>query len=203
MSRRINCREPVIPEPMRVSEAIIARCRKEVESSTKKNVRAAMLPFVKLAYGFGELGEGFQLGWKIRPGRNSRVGRYAYIGSGFETRSPVTIGDLCMLSTHVKIVGNDHGIDDVGNPTRLTFRPWDNVTVFEADVWVGKQAIIKAGLRIGRGAVVAAGAVVTRDVEPYTVIAGVPAKVIKQRFSATERAQHEEILFGGSLEATR
>ena len=50
------------------------------------------------------------------------------------------------------------------------------------DVWIGKRVIIKAGIKIGDGAVIGAGSVVTKDVPPYAVVAGVPAKVIKYRF---------------------
>ncbi|MDQ7799461.1 MAG: DapH/DapD/GlmU-related protein [Candidatus Edwardsbacteria bacterium] len=54
-------------------------------------------------------------------------------------------------------------------------------TVIEDDVWIGAQAIILPGVRIGRGAIVAAGAVVTKDVEPYAIVGGNPARLIKRR----------------------
>lgn len=55
-------------------------------------------------------------------------------------------------------------------------------TIIENDVWIGEGVIIKSGVRIGTGAVVAMGAVVTNDVEPYSIVGGVPAKLIRKRF---------------------
>ncbi|TQF34711.1 hypothetical protein UNPA324_30850 [Bradyrhizobium sp. UNPA324] len=131
----------------------------------------------------------------MRPAAGSRVGRFAYIGNGFEASDPVSIGDLCMISTHVKIAGNDHGVDRVGTPTRLFFKREKKITVFEADSWIGKGVIIRAGVVIGKGAVVAAGAVVTRDVAPYSIVAGVPAAVIRRRFSPEDERKHELAIF--------
>ena len=55
--------------------------------------------------------------------------------------------------------------------------------ILEDDVWIGQRAMIMSGIRIGQGAVVAAGAVVTKDVPPYAIVGGVPAKVIRYRFA--------------------
>ncbi|WP_426668526.1 DapH/DapD/GlmU-related protein [Mucilaginibacter sp. McL0603] len=59
-------------------------------------------------------------------------------------------------------------------------------TLIGHDVWIGENAIVLDGVNIGTGAVVAAGAVVTKDVAPYTIVGGVPAKIIKTRFSGSE-----------------
>ena len=185
------------PEPMRVSEAMIERCRQEVESASKRMIRRFIVPIAKWYFGLEQVDEGFQFGWNLKIGPGTRVGRYAYIGNGFEARGPVTIGDLCMLSTHVKVVGNDHGFDEVGTPTRLAFRREPIPTVLEADVWIGKGAFIRAGVTIGRGAVVAAGAVVTGNVKPYTIVAGVPARILRDRFSPEQLRRHEAALFDG------
>lgn len=184
-----------VPPPMRVSEAMILRCRNEVEHPLKRKIRNAILPLLKARYRFRELGEGFQLGRPIFVGAASRVGRYCYIGAGFQCPGPVLIGDLCMISTNVTIAGDDHLFDRVGIPTRLAFNRTFPPTIFEADVWVGTGATIKAGLTLGRGSVIAAGAIVTRSVEPYSVVAGVPAKELKKRFNLSQLAQHEQSVF--------
>lgn len=66
--------------------------------------------------------------------------------------------------------------------------------VFEGDNWIGANATILKGVTIGEGAVVAAGAVVTKDVAPYTIVGGVPAKYIGDRFTPEELARHRQVL---------
>lgn len=184
-----------LPEPERASEDVIARCRAEIEGGAKKLARKAIVPWLKRRFRLAELGEGFHWPYKMRmriaPG--SRIGRFAYLGEGFESFGPVVVGDLCMLAAGMKIVGADHLYDQVGNPTRLAF-PQDErpVTVFGADVWTGQRVTIIEGLTIGRGAVIGSGSMVTKDVEPYAVMAGVPARFIKWRFEDEgDVARHE------------
>ena len=66
--------------------------------------------------------------------------------------------------------------------------------VIEDGCWVGANVTILKGVTIGRGSVVAAGAVVTRSCPPYSIVGGVPARVIKPRFTAEEIAKHEKLL---------
>ncbi len=111
----------------------------------------------------------------IRIGRDSLVGEYTVIrGQG-----GVTIGDRVYTSPLVQIVAVNHVFDD---PTRSFTEQGitaQGITI-EDDVWIGSGAIITDGVRVGRGAVVAAGAVVTQDVPAHTVVAGVPARVIRE-----------------------
>ncbi len=66
--------------------------------------------------------------------------------------------------------------------------------VIEEDVWVGANVIILKGVTIGRGSVIAAGSIVTKNVEPYSIYAGVPARKIKERFSEEEISEHEKLM---------
>ena len=72
---------------------------------------------------------------------------------------------------------------------------WDNKgdIVIGNDVWIGYEAVVMAGVRIGDGAVIAARAVVTRDVPPYTIVGGVPAREIRRRFDADTVARLQEL----------
>jgi acetyltransferase-like isoleucine patch superfamily enzyme len=72
----------------------------------------------------------------------------------------------------------------------------DLPVVIQDDTWVGFRAIILKGFTIGRGSIVAAGSVVTKNVPPYTIVAGVPARVIRYRWSPEQIQLHEEILYG-------
>ncbi|WP_349509029.1 DapH/DapD/GlmU-related protein [Neorhizobium sp. NCHU2750] len=79
---------------------------------------------------------------------------------------------------------------------RLAFTWGHRVTVFETDVWVGHGAILRSGITLGRGCVVAAGSVVTKDVEPFAIVGGNPAKVIRYRFAEDRRMQHDRFVNG-------
>lgn len=189
-----------MPEPMRAAETVIMRCRREIDSPLKARIRSVLNAVLRLRGRWAEIGEGFQVGVTTKIPAGSRLGRYAYIGKGFSAPSPVCLGDLCMISMNVVLVGNDHGTDSLADPIRLDFRWKHSVTVFEGDVWVGHGAIIRSGIRLGRGAVVAAGAVVTRDVPPYTIVGGNPAREIRKRFEDGDRISHDANIYGAKFD---
>jgi acetyltransferase-like isoleucine patch superfamily enzyme len=119
----------------------------------------------------------------IRIGRDCLIGEYTVIrGQG-----GVTIGDRVYTSPMTQIIAVDHVFDDPGRPFVEQGIVAQGITI-EDDVWLGASAVVTDGVRIGRGAVVAAGAVVTADVPPHTVAAGVPARVVRAAGDA-ERAQ--------------
>jgi len=111
----------------------------------------------------------------IRIGKNSLIGEYNVIrGQG-----GVTVGDRVYTSPFVQIVSVNHVFDDPNIPFAEQGITAEGI-VIEDDVWIGSGAVITDGVRIGKGAVVAGGAVVTKDVEPLTIVGGVPAKVIRK-----------------------
>jgi acetyltransferase-like isoleucine patch superfamily enzyme len=113
----------------------------------------------------------------------------------------VTLGRYAMIGPRVSVVGGDHRFDSPGVPIIFSGRPAMPRTVVEDDAWIGCGAVIIAGVCIGRGAIVAAGAVVTRDVPPYEIHGGVPARKIGERFADdTQRARHDEMLRGPVVE---
>jgi acetyltransferase-like isoleucine patch superfamily enzyme len=110
----------------------------------------------------------------IRIGRNSLIGEYSVIrGQG-----GVTIGDRVYTSPFVQIVSVNHVFDNPNQPFIDQGITAEGI-IIEDDVWIGSGAVITDGVRIGQGAVVAGGAVVTKDVEPHTIVGGVPAKLIR------------------------
>lgn len=111
----------------------------------------------------------------IRIGRDSLIGEYSIIrGQG-----GVTIGDRVYTSPFTQLLAVNHIFDDPNRPFTEQGITAQGIVV-EDDVWLGAGAILTDGVRVGKGAVVAAGAVVTQDVPAHTVVAGVPARVIKQ-----------------------
>jgi maltose O-acetyltransferase len=121
---------------------------------------------------------------------NVHIGNHVYIASNvmfMSTRAKIYIGDHVMISSGVFVVTGNHRIDVperyMDMITDDEKRPEDDQdVVFEGDNWIGVGSIILKGVTIGKGAVVAAGSVVTKDVPPYAVVGGNPAKVIKVRF---------------------
>lgn len=119
---------------------------------------------------------------------NIEVGDYVSIGSGaifLASDSKIIIGNKVMFGPRVTVVGGNHNTRVVGKFMYdvLEKNPEDDIDVrFEDDVWIGSGAIILKGVKVGRGSIVAAGAVVNKDVPPYTIVAGIPARPIKTRF---------------------
>ncbi len=107
------------------------------------------------------------------------------------------MGNYVMLGPQVLIVGKDHNYDVVGTPMIFAGRPEHPKTMIGDDVWIASRATIIAGIRIGSGAIVAAGAVVTRDVEEYAIVAGVPARTIGYRFTPEQCQEHGHMLSAG------
>ena len=111
----------------------------------------------------------------IRIGRDSLIGEYNVIrGQG-----GVTIGDRVYTSPFTQIIAVNHVFDDPERPFVKQGITAQGI-VIEDDVWLGASAIITDGVRVGKGAVVAAGAVVTEDVPHHSVVGGVPAKVVRE-----------------------
>ncbi|MGA8015982.1 MAG: acyltransferase [Candidatus Dormiibacterota bacterium] len=107
--------------------------------------------------------------WSI--GTGTRVNRDCTL----DMRGGLHIGEHVSISPEVVILSCDH------DPNLQGFRLRHRRVLIEERAWIGMRAMIMPGVRIGRGAVVAAGAVVTRDVEPLSVVGGVPARVIGHR----------------------
>ena len=115
-------------------------------------------------------------GGHIRIGARGYVGHYAVLYGG----GGLTIGDDVLIGPGVLVAAANHRFERVDVPINQQAESRLGIVV-ESDVWIGGHAIIVDGVRVGTGAVIAAGSVVTRDVPPYTVVGGVPAQVIRRR----------------------
>ena len=141
-------------------------------------------------YMLGSCGKKVTIGKKCEiTWENVYAGNDVHIGSGccfLSTRAAIRIGDHVMFGPNVTIITGDDRIDILNKPmtqvTEREKRPEDDKDViFDGDNWIGANATILKGVKIGYGAVVAAGAVVTKDVPPYSIVGGVPAKKIHNR----------------------
>jgi acetyltransferase-like isoleucine patch superfamily enzyme len=123
-------------------------------------------------------------------GEDCLIGEYSVIrGQG-----GVTIGNRVYTSPFTQIIAVNHIFDDPSRPFIEQGITAQGI-VIEDDVWLGAGAVITDNVRIGKGAVVAAGAVVTRDVEPHTLVGGVPAKLIKVIDGSWSKSQSAQVYF--------
>lgn len=128
--------------------------------------------------------------------RDLRAEEWAFVACGVHLDPRVEIGRYSMLAAEVAVIGDDHVFDLVGVPMQFTGRPPQQRTVIGRDVWIGRGALIRRGITIGNGAIVGARSVVTSDVAPYAIVAGAPARFIKQRFDEVQQQEHEAMLSG-------
>lgn len=121
---------------------------------------------------FREPGEGLEVG------DGSNIGAYAYIGcSGF-----IRIGKNVMMGPRVCLLAENHAFADPARPMKTQGVVREPIVIGD-DCWLGAGSMVTAGVTIGEGSVIAAGAVVTKDVEPFSIVGGVPAKLIRSRLS--------------------
>ena len=126
---------------------------------------------------------------------NSSMNKHSFCGYDNEIIN-TKIGSFCSIGNHVKIGGGEHPYSWVStspvfykgrDSVKAKFSEFDRdeirTTFIGNDVWIGQNSLIKQGINIGHGAIIGMGSVVTKDVEPYSIVAGVPAKKIKLRFS--------------------
>lgn len=134
--------------------------------------------------------------------RHIVLGDCVYIGKDVHIEANCRIGDFCLFANRVAIIGrHDHDFTAVGFPMR--FAPWlaskrfpnrhaTDEAVIEDDVWLGYGAIVLTGVTIGRGSVIAAGSVVAKDIPPYSIAAGTPARVVGRRFPSEDSIKAHE-----------
>lgn len=117
------------------------------------------------------MGVRFFLPINITIGEGTIVGDHVFL----DGRASLKIGNHVDIASQVLIYNSEHDVDSEG------FNPVEEPVVIEDYVFIGPRAIILPGVKIGKGAVVGAGAVVTKDIEPFKIVGGVPAKVIGER----------------------
>ena len=133
-------------------------------------------------------------------GENFYMGAYSRIGCNSK------IGNDVIFGSYVSLIGRyDHNYHQIGVTVRRSYQirdvdyNWKGLNseiIIEDDVWIGHRTIILSGVKIGRGSIIAAGSVVTKNVESYSIYGGVPAKKITDRFeNSDDRIKHEEIIY--------
>ncbi|MCI1245327.1 MAG: acetyltransferase [Bacilli bacterium] len=157
-----------------------------------------------IRHSVGKLGKDvhFSKGFSVAGIKNIELGNHVFIGNNctmLTTRAKICIGDGVMFGPNVAVVTGNHKINVIGKPMYQVSDSEkssvdDEDVVFDGDNWIGANVLILKGVHVGMGSVIAAGAVVTKDVAPYSVVGGIPAHLIKMRFSKEEQIKHEYLL---------
>lgn len=149
----------------------------------RRRVRMDVLPFNDFTMGDHSVIEDF---CTINNGVGAvSIGAHSLIGMGNVLIGPVTVGNHVIFAQNIVASGLNHVYEDVNTPIHLqgvTTAP----IVVDDECWIGANVVLTAGVTIGRHSVVAAGSVVTKDIPPYCVAAGSPARVIKQYNQVTQ-----------------
>ena len=139
--------------------------------------------------------------------RESTIGDYSYVGHSSNIFR-VTVGKFCSLSRYVNIGLSSHPIKFISmspiffSVKNATGTQWTDQNVYDDrpdpitignDVWIGMNVTVTGGVTIGNGAVIAAHSVITKDVPPYSIVGGVPAKIIRYRFDEQTIAKLQKL----------
>jgi len=146
-------------------------------SAVRSGVRLDVLPFNAFTLGAHSTIENFSV---INNGVGDVViGDHCTVGIAAVVIGPVQIGSNVIIAQHVVFSGLNHSYEDVGTPIRQQPVVTSPI-VIEDECWIGANVVITAGVTVGRHSVVAGGSVVTRNVPPYSVVGGNPARLLKQ-----------------------
>lgn len=130
----------------------------------------------------------FGAGCRFTSGRDIQLSEDVAFGQSVIVETHLSVGTCTLISSCVSFVGNDHPFDDSASTVFWQGRNPPSRITLQGDNLIGNGAILVGNIVIGRGAIVGAGSVVTKDVPPGVVVAGVPAKVIRSRWNQPPHA---------------
>lgn len=145
-------------------------------------------------------------------GKNIYIGHNTHIGTGavlYAINSKISIGHHVVASHNLKIITGDHErrvgtfCSSIVEATKNHNIGLDKDVMIEPDVWIGMNVVILKGVRVGRAATISAGAVVVKDIPPYSIAGGIPAKFIKFYWSIDQILEHEAKLYPENERYTR
>lgn len=127
--------------------------------------------------------------------KDLELGDFSFIGKNCTIYPKVKCGKFTLIAPDVSILGADHRFDLIGKPIIYSGREEIPETIIEDDVWIGKGSTILVGVKIGMGSIIATKSVVTKDIPEFSIVAGVPAIVLRQRFASAEDIEkHKQLL---------
>ena len=136
---------------------------------------------------------------------STNIGKYTYTGN-FTVIQSANIGKFCSISWGVTIGGGQHSYEhftthdilynklrgfDISN--RIAKKRYEKACIIENDVWIGANSVVNRGVKVGNGAIIGAGSVVTKNIPPYAIVVGNPSRILKYRFNKTIISKLEKI----------
>lgn len=165
-----------------------------------KQLRCRLLLRGKKNVSFGRTST-FGRGTVLYAPNSMTIGENVYIGKYCSLETDLEIGNDVLIGNNVGLIGKyDHDFSCIGKSIKdspwigdpdYNFKGKGLKIVIEGDVWIGYGSIIVSGVHIGHGSVIAAGSVVLKDVEPYSIVGGNPARLLSKRFSDEQIKEHE------------
>ena len=147
------------------------------KSKVASSARMDVFPFSPFSLGENSIIEDFSA---INNGVGAvLIGHHVGVGLSNTIIGPVTLGNYVMMAQNIVLSGLNHGYEDINVPPRIQKVVTNQITIMD-DVWIGANCVVTAGVTIGKHAVIGAGSVVTKDIPPYCVAVGNPARVIKK-----------------------
>ncbi|WP_263649783.1 acyltransferase [Rasiella rasia] len=123
----------------------------------------------------------FENGVYISDAKNLKIGTHVRVNEHVFLQGKISIGNYVMIAPNVAIYTNSHEFADLETPMVLQGDTETNAVVIENNAWLGRNVVVLPGITVGEGSIVGANSVVTKNVAPFTVVGGVPAKLIKTR----------------------
>ena len=162
--------------------------------------RSVLMFFRRIKLGIDSVDKTFYMASGSKVSNDLIADKYSFIGKNCIIGPKVKIGRYSMLANNVSVIGGDHIYSNPNKPIIFSGRPVLQKTIIGDDVWIGAFSIIMSGVEIGDGAIVGAGSVVTKNIQPYSIYAGVPAKFIRMRFNEDEIKTHILMLQNKNIE---
>lgn len=187
----------IFKESVGVENFWLSRLRKNEE--IYKIYRRVIMLCKRNYYGLRLVHPTFFMSGHSKISRDLIAAEHTFVADGCRICPGVSLNRYVMLGPDVTITGSDHRFDLPGIPMIFSGRPPLPRTDIQADVWIGAGAIVMAGVTIGRGSIVAAHSVVTKDVPAYEIHAGIPAKLMRKRFALLEDIEKHEAMLSGPL----
>lgn len=125
-------------------------------------------------------------------GSEIEIGDYSGIGKNAVLQGVIAIGNYVMMGPDVMIYTRNHAFEDLKKPMMFQGERDVKKVIIKDDVWIGARSILLPGVEVGEGAIIGAGSVVTKSIEPYSIVGGNPARVIGTRKASAEEVHHEE-----------